>query len=134
MSKIVKNSLGFLGVDFQYKLISSFMSDSNFFKDLESIIDQNMFTETYLKTIVGIMKDYYHKYNLVPDYDMLLIKLNERAITEDEQQYYNEAIDYYREDKVDDSKRFKNSLKSFLNNKIGSVLQMKLNVLLVTVT
>lgn len=93
MSKIVKNSLGFLGVDFQYKLISSFMNDSNFFKDLESIIDQNMFTETYLKTIVGIMKDYYHKYNLVPDYDMLLIKLNERAITEDEQQYYTEAID-----------------------------------------
>lgn len=93
MNKIVKNSLGFLGVDFQYKLISSFMYDPNFFKDLESIIDQNMFTETYLKTIVGVMKDYYHKYNLVPDYDMLLIKLNERATTEDELQYYNEAID-----------------------------------------
>ena len=57
MNKIVKNSLGFLGVDFQYKLISSFMYDSNFFKDLDSIIDQNMFTETYLKTIVGVMKD-----------------------------------------------------------------------------
>jgi RecA/RadA recombinase len=52
-----------------------------------------MFTETYLKTIVGVMKDYYHKYNLVPDYDMLLIKLNERATTEDELQYYTEAID-----------------------------------------
>ena len=93
MNKIVKNNLGFLGVDFQYKLISSFMYDSNFFKDLESIIDQNMFTETYLKTIVGVMKDYYRKYNLVPDYDMLLIKLNERATTEDELQYYKEAIE-----------------------------------------
>ena len=30
------------------------MYDSNFFKDLESIIDQNMFTETYLKNIVGV--------------------------------------------------------------------------------
>lgn len=93
MNKIVKNSLGFLGVDFQYKLISSFMRDPNFFKDLESIIDQNMFTETYLKTIVGVMKDYYHKYNLVPDYDMLQIKLNERATTDDELQYYVESID-----------------------------------------
>lgn len=92
MNKIVKNNLGFLGIEFQYKLIGSFMNNPDFFKDLETIVDQNMFTETYLKTIVGVMKDYYHKYNIVPDYDMLTIKLNERALTEDEQQYYMESL------------------------------------------
>ena len=93
MAKVVKNSLGYLGQDFQYKLISAFIGDGEFFKDLESIIDQNMFTESYLRTIVGIIKDYCKKYNSVPDYDMLMIKLRQRASTEDEVQYYTEAIE-----------------------------------------
>jgi hypothetical protein len=96
MAKVVKNSLGYLGVDFQYKLISAFINDGDFFKDLASIIDQNMFTETYLRTIVGIIKEYFYKYNSVPDYDMLIIKLNQKASTEDERQYYAEAVDKLR--------------------------------------
>ena len=96
MAKIVKNNLGYLGVDFQYKLISAFISDGDFFRDLASIIDQNMFTETYLRTIVGIIKEYFNKYNSVPDYEMLTIKINEKASTEDERQYYAEAIERLR--------------------------------------
>lgn len=96
MAKVVKNSLGYLGVDFQYKLISAFISDGDFFRDLASIIDQNMFTETYLRTIVGIIKEYFNKYNSVPDYEMLTIKINEKASTEDERQYYSEAIEKLR--------------------------------------
>ena len=70
MAKIVKNNLGYLGVDFQYKLIASFIERPKFFKDLYPIIDQNMFTESYLKTIVGVMKDYYKKYDITASYDL----------------------------------------------------------------
>ena len=63
MAKVVKNDLGYLGIDFQYRLIGSFINEPNFFKDLESIIDQNMFTDQYLRVIVGVMKEYFAKHD-----------------------------------------------------------------------
>lgn len=92
MAKVVKNNLGYLGVDFQYKLISAFMEDQGFFRDLEKIIDQNMFTESYLRTIVGVLKEYFEKHSYLPSYDLLEIKLNDIAYSDDEQQFYKEAI------------------------------------------
>ena len=38
-----KKDLGYLGEDFQYKLIHTFMEEKEFFKDLNNIIDQNFF-------------------------------------------------------------------------------------------
>jgi replicative DNA helicase len=94
MSKVInKTTLGFLGTDYQYKLVSSFVNDPSFFVDLSAIIDQNMFTEQYLKKIVGIMKDYYNKRGSVPRYDIILLKMQEDARTEDDVQYCTETID-----------------------------------------
>lgn len=93
MAKLVKSNLGYLGVDFQYKLISALVKEPTFFKDLSTIINQNVFTESYLRTIVGVMKDYYQKHDIVPSFDMLKIKLSEHAHNEDDLQYYFEAID-----------------------------------------
>lgn len=94
MAKIVnKTNLGYLGTDYQYKLVSSFVNDPQFFVDLISIIDQNMFTESYLKQIVGIMKDYYNKHSSVPRFDMILMKLKERCLSDDDMQYCIETIE-----------------------------------------
>ena len=91
--KVVKNNLGYLGVDFQYRLISSFFENNAFFKDMQSIIDQNMFTEPYLRSVVGVMKEYYAKYDSVPSYDIVVFKLREKALSDDDIQCYEEVID-----------------------------------------
>ena len=93
MAKVVKNDLGYLGVDFQYRLISSFINEPNFFKDLESIIDQNMFTDQYLRVIVGVMKEYFAKHDSVPSFGMITFKLKERALTEEDDQYFQETLE-----------------------------------------
>ena len=93
MAKVVKNTLGYLGIDFQYKLIAAFIERPKFFKDLYSIIDQNMFTETYLKTIVGVMKEYYAKYDVTASYDIISIKLRDKSFTTEDVQYFDEAIE-----------------------------------------
>ena len=59
MTKVIKGDLGFLGVDYQYMLVKVFIEDKPFFRDLNSIVDQNMFTEPNLRLIVGLMKDYF---------------------------------------------------------------------------
>lgn len=92
MAKIQKDSLGYLGVDFQYKLIKIFIEEPDYFIDFSGIINQNAFTESYLRTIVGVIKDYYAEYDSVPKYDILLIKLKEKAATEDDIQYFEEAV------------------------------------------
>lgn len=87
-----RDNLGYLGVDFQYKLIKSFMDDHKFFRDLNNIIDQNMFTDPNLKTYVGVLKEYFETYDVVPSYSMMNIELRSKASGELQVQFYEDTI------------------------------------------
>lgn len=94
MAKIEKRTLGFLGADYQYRLVSAFVDDPKFFKDIYSVIEQNAFTEPCLRGIVGIMKDYYVANESVPSYGMINIKVREKLVhNDDDMQYYDETLD-----------------------------------------
>lgn len=113
MSKLSKDNLGYLGVDFQYKLVKIFIEDPNYFIDFSQLINQNAFTDTYLKTVVGVLKDYYNKNDLVPGYDMLLIKLKEKAVTEEDVQYYEETVDKIRRSSIEGIEEIGNIAERF---------------------
>lgn len=93
MAQRNRENLGYLGEDFQYKLVHEFMDNHVFFEDLNSIIDQNMFTDPNLKTIVGVMKNYYEKYGNVPAYDNMGIELRELSRSEKEKETYLAVLD-----------------------------------------
>ena len=38
-----KNNLGYLGIDFQFKLAKIFVEEDQFFGDISSIVDQNAY-------------------------------------------------------------------------------------------
>jgi hypothetical protein len=96
MVGIDKSNLGFLGEDFQFKLVHEFMEDKDCFKDLNSIVDQNMFTDPYLKIYVGEMKNYFDKYETVPSYGAMETELRSRARTKIEQDTYLGILDKIR--------------------------------------
>lgn len=77
-----RSSLGFLGEDYQYRLVHEFMEDKNCFKDLAPIIDQNMFTSPSLKLYVGLMLEYLNKYNSKPSYAAMEVAMRQKAHTE----------------------------------------------------
>lgn len=79
---IDKTSLGYLGDDYQYKLVKEFMEDKSCFKDLAPIIDQNMFTASYLRDYVGTMLDYYKTHGDVPSYSSMAIEMHQKAHTQ----------------------------------------------------
>jgi hypothetical protein len=85
-------NLGYLGIPFQYRLVIALMEDSRLFRDLNSILDQNTFTDTNLKTFVSVMKDYYAKNDTYPSYSMILIKLNEKAISDIDLKTYSALV------------------------------------------
>lgn len=101
MKVVDKRDLGYLGEDFQYKLIHTFMEEKEFFKDLHGIIDQNMFTDPMLKIFVGVMKEYYEKEEVVPSYTMMGIALNQKAHNEIERETFQTILKKISEMKSD---------------------------------
>lgn len=79
--EVDKSNLGYLDLGFQYKLTKYFVEEPRFFEDLASIVDPNAFTDSLLRTYVGIVKDYYQKNGLVPSYETIEILLRERSKT-----------------------------------------------------
>lgn len=77
-----KDNLGFLGVDFQYKLIKAFVEEPGFFKELYPIVNQNVFSEALMRTFVGSLKDYFKEWDSSPSYETMRILLNSKANTD----------------------------------------------------
>lgn len=103
-----RNDLGYLGLEFQKRLVKIFLIDNDFFKDLSYVLDQNMFTSYFLKLVVGIMKEHYQKFETVPSADSLSIIISDKIKNPDDREQYLaeleelktlplDSIDYYKE-------------------------------------
>ena len=103
-----KNDLGYLGEDFQLRLIHTLMSDDLFFRDIFEIVDQNMFTVVTYRTYVMLMKNYYQKHLIPPSYDVMGMVIMEKVNNDIEREELltlnkelpnvtYEAIDYVKE-------------------------------------
>lgn len=80
--KVDKSDLGYLGSDFQNKLVKCFVEYPNFFNEIYPIVEQNSFTDPLLRTFVGTLKDYYQKENVVPSYETIKIQLRKNSNSE----------------------------------------------------
>lgn len=90
---IDKNNLGYLDIDFQYKLTKCFIEEPRFFSEISTIVDQNAFTDSLLRTFVGTLKDYYYKESVVPSYETMGTALKSKAKTTNELQEWTDLID-----------------------------------------
>lgn len=126
-----RDNLGYLGPEFQYKLVRAFMDDHKFFVGINNIIDQNMFTESALRTYVGVLKEYYEVHEMIPSYQLMEIELRSKSKNDLEIQTYvdtlkkikqtpNEGIDSIR-DIADRFFKQQNLTKAI--NKISKVIE-----------
>lgn len=67
-SNVDRSTLGYLGSDFQLKLVKCFFEDQKYFTSIQDIVDQNMFSNEHLRRIVGFMKDRYNFNETVTTY------------------------------------------------------------------
>lgn len=108
-----RQSLKYLGEEYQYRLIHEFMDDHTFFEDLCGIIDQNMFTDPNLKVFVGVMKDYFDKQGVVPSYAAMEVELRNMAHSERELEVYSAVTKKIRETASDGANRTKELAERF---------------------
>ena len=90
---IDKSNLGYLDIDFQYKLAKCFIEEPHFFSEISNIVDQNAFTDSLLRVFVGTLKDYYYKESVVPSYETMGTALKSKAKTTNELQEWTDLID-----------------------------------------
>jgi len=76
--KVDRNNLGYLGDEFQIKLVKCFFEDKKFFTKIEHVIDQNMFTNEHLRRIVAFLKDRYQKKDIVSTYEEIRIIIRDK--------------------------------------------------------
>lgn len=78
MASKVTNDLGFLGEEFQVKLVKFLIEDPKAFMEIYGVLEQNAFTIPELRTIVGMYKDYYNSYGTVPTYKMIELTIRDK--------------------------------------------------------
>lgn len=77
------------------RIIKSLVEDAEFFTRMYGILDQNVFTETYKKWVVGTLKDVYKTSNYIPSYDGLLLMAQTRlgeVSCEEVTEYINDVL------------------------------------------
>jgi replicative DNA helicase len=75
MAKINREGFGYLGDDFQLRLIAQLLVDNRFAESIIEIIDANYFEGNALKLIVSTIKEAYAKHNIIIDIGSLEYRL-----------------------------------------------------------
>ena len=113
-NKIDKTNLGYLGTEYQYRLVKCFIEEPKFFQEINSIVNQNMFTMPLLRSFVGILKDYYKNKDVVPSYETMLEMMNNRARLDTDLQENQDLIKELKKTTCEGSEFVKeNSIKFF---------------------
>lgn len=110
---IKRDDLGYLGVEYQYRLIHHFMDDKKFFRDMCDIVDSNMFTDVNLRKFVATLKDYYLEHDYVPTYDTMFIELNHKTKSDQELEFVSSVIDKLKDTPSEGADSIKDKAQKF---------------------
>lgn len=77
MAKIDKNNLGYLGFEYQVRLMAQILTDRKFANAIIDIVDANYFEDPYLRIIAAIIKDAKKEDDIIPDFGSIEFRLLE---------------------------------------------------------
>jgi ABC-type dipeptide/oligopeptide/nickel transport system ATPase subunit len=130
--EVNRGNLGYLGIEFQYRLASHFINDKKYFTDVCDIIDNNMFTDQNLKRFVGSLMEYYKQYDCVPSYEQIEIEMRSKSKNDQDLEYIISTISKIKETSCEGSDEIKKLGQKFFrqqnfirfNNKITELLKI----------
>lgn len=75
MAKIDRDKLGYLGIEYQYKLMLQILTDRKFGNSIIDIVDPNYFEDQYLRVIAATIKEAKAGDDIIPDVGSLEVRL-----------------------------------------------------------
>jgi hypothetical protein len=103
MAKINRDNLGYLGIDYQYRLVAQILTDSRFGNAIIDIVDPNYFEDPYLRVIVAVVKEAKEKDDIVPDMGSIRIRLLEDVKDDMQQKFVIKQLERVNEASLNDS-------------------------------
>jgi hypothetical protein len=103
MAKIDKNSLAYLGYDYQLRFIAQILTDRKFANNIIDIVNPNYFEDPYLRIVVATIKEAKTTDDIIPDIGSLRIRLLEDVTDEYQQKYTISQLRKIEETDLNDS-------------------------------
>lgn len=97
MSKIDKSDLGYLGKEFQERLLQQIITDDKFGEQIIDILNPNYFGDSYLRDVAGVVKETYESTESIPDYSTIHSSLMDQVKTEHEKEFVIKALHRIKE-------------------------------------
>ena len=113
MAKIDKNSLAYLGYDYQLRFIAQILTDRRFANNILDIVDPNYFEDAYLRIVVATLKEAKDKDDVIPDFSSLQIRLLEDVDNEQQRKYLISQLRKIQEADLNDSYKIKDIAMKF---------------------
>ena len=103
MAKIDKNSFGYLGHDYQLRLVAQLLTDRKFANSILDIVDPNYFEDPYIRVIAATIKDAKATDDIVPDIGSLEFRLLEDVKDEYQRKYVISQLRKVQEANLNDT-------------------------------
>lgn len=103
MAKVNRDSLGYLGFDYQLRLMAQILTDNKFANSIIDIIDPNYFEDTSLRVIAAEIKEAKLKDDIIPDVESIRFRLLEDVKDEIQQKYVIKQLEKVKEASLHDS-------------------------------
>jgi hypothetical protein len=113
MAKINRDSLGYLGIDYQFRLMAQILTDSRFANSIIDIVDPNYFEDPYLRIVAAVIKEAKHKDDIVPDMGSIRIRLLEDVKDDIQQKYVIKQLEKVGEASLHDTLKIQDIAMKF---------------------
>ena len=97
MATINKDNLGYLGLDFQYRLIQQILVDRKFGETIVDILQPNYFEDSLLRTASLKISENYEEYGVIPDVNNLESMIVSTVSNEIDKEMYSEQFKKIKE-------------------------------------
>lgn len=102
-SKINRDNFGYLGGDFQLRLVAQLLVDNRFAESIVDIIDPNYFEDQALKLMVSTIKEAYQEHNVIPDMGSLEFRMLDGVKDDFDKRYTLAQLKLIKEANLNDS-------------------------------
>lgn len=127
MAKIDKNTFGYLGHDYQIRLIAQFLTDRKFANSILDIVDPNYFEDQYLRVIAATIKDAKTTDDIVPDVGSLEFRLLEDVKDDYQRKYVIQQLRKIQEADLNDTLKVQDMAMRFCKQQEMRKSMMQVN-------
>lgn len=127
MAKIDKNTFGYLGHDYQLRLIAQFLTDRKFANSILDIVDPNYFEDQYLRVIAATIKDAKAIDDIIPDVGSLEFRLLEDVKDDYQRKYVIQQLRKVQEADLNDTLKVQDMAMRFCKQQEMKKSMMQVN-------